>query len=84
MNTQAFSALTFWHPSAAGTDAPAGAPALARQKFLECLPPEFYRQAYLAVAGKLGIPAKTAEKHISRFCATGRLKHTAHGHYAKV
>ncbi|MBQ6667250.1 MAG: DUF3987 domain-containing protein [Bacteroidales bacterium] len=70
--------------SAAGTDAPAGAPALARQKFLECLPPEFDRQAYLAVAGKLGIPAKTAEKHISRFCATGRLKHTAHGHYAKV
>lgn len=54
-----------------------------RQTFLDNLPPEFDRKTYLAIAEKLKIPAKTAEKYISKFCVTGILKHLAHGSYSK-
>ncbi len=54
-----------------------------RQTFLDNLPPEFDRKTYLAVAEKLKIPAKTAEKYISKFCAGGLLKHLAHDSYGK-
>lgn len=54
-----------------------------RQTFLDNLPPEFDRKTYLAVAEKLKIPPKTAEKYISRFCVGGQLKHLAHDSYGK-
>ena len=54
-----------------------------RQTFLNNLPPKFDRKAYLAVAEKLKIPPKTAEKYISRFCIGGQLKHLAHDSYGK-
>ncbi len=59
------------------------APTIIKQTFLDNLPPEFDRKAYLAVAEKLKIPAKTAEKYISRFCVGGQLKHLAHDSYGK-
>lgn len=54
-----------------------------RQTFLDNLPSEFDRKTYLAVAEKLKIPAKTAEKYISKFCVGGLLKHLAHDSYSK-
>lgn len=56
---------------------------IIRQTFLDNLPPEFDRKTYLAVAEKLKIPAKTAEKYISKFCVGGLLKHLAHDSYGK-
>ena len=40
-------------------------------------------KTYLAVAKKLKIPAKTAEKYISKFCVDGLLKHLAHDSYGR-
>ena len=58
-------------------------PTIIKQTFLDNLPPEFDRKTYLAVAEKLKIPPKTAEKYISRFCVGGQLKHLAHDSYGK-
>jgi hypothetical protein len=46
-------------------------------------PKEFCRKDYLAVAQKLGIPDKTAEKHIKRFTNNGLIIHYAHDKYQK-
>jgi len=56
---------------------------IIKQTFLDNLPPEFDRKTYLAVAEKLKIPPKTAEKYISRFCTSGQLRHLAHDSYGK-
>ena len=54
-----------------------------KQQFLNLLPTEFDRQTYLAVALKLNIPAKTAEKQIARFAKTGLIHHFAQNQYRK-
>lgn len=54
-----------------------------KQQFLDELPQEFCRKDYLAVAQKLGIPDKTAEKHIKRFAINGLINHFAHDRYKK-
>jgi hypothetical protein len=54
-----------------------------KQQFLNMLPVEFDRQTYLAVADKLKIPAKTAEKQIARFAKTGLINHYAQNQYRK-
>jgi len=54
-----------------------------KQQFLNMLPAEFDRQTYLAVAEKLKIPAKTAEKQIARFAKTGLIHHYAQNQYRK-
>lgn len=54
-----------------------------KQQFLDELPQEFCRKDYLAVAQKLGIPDKTAEKHIKRFTDNGLINHYAHDKYQK-
>lgn len=54
-----------------------------KQQFLNMLPAEFDRQTYLAVADKLKIPAKTAEKQIARFAKTGLINHFAQNQYRK-
>ena len=55
-----------------------------KQQFLDALPAEFSRQIYLNAAGLLGIPPKTAEKHIKRFVESGLLLHFAHDNYKKI
>ena len=55
-----------------------------RQSFFNSLPAQFGRQDYLVAAQRLNIPPKTAEKHISRFCAEGKLNHIAQGKYEKA
>ena len=47
------------------------------------IPKEFCRKDYLTVAHKLGIPDKTAEKHIKRFAVNGLVNHYAHDKYKK-
>jgi hypothetical protein len=54
-----------------------------KQQFLDALPAEFSRQIYLNAAGLLGIPPKTAEKHIKRFVESGLIIHFAHDQYRK-
>jgi Protein of unknown function (DUF3987)/Primase C terminal 2 (PriCT-2) len=54
-----------------------------KQQFLNMLPAEFDRQTYLAIAEKLKIPAKTAEKQIARFAKTGLINHFAQNQYRK-
>ena len=54
-----------------------------KQQFLNMLPAEFDRQTYLAVAQKLNIQPKTAEKQIARFTKTGLINHFAHDKYRK-
>jgi hypothetical protein len=66
-------------PSEAVTTAPKN----QKQQFLDELPPEFCRKDYLAVAQKLNIPDKTAEKHIRRFAINGLINHFAHDKYKK-
>jgi hypothetical protein len=55
-----------------------------KQQFLDELPKEFCRKDYLTVANKLGIPDKTAEKHIKRFATSGLINHYAHDKYKKT
>ena len=66
-------------PSEAVTTAPKN----QKQQFLDELPKEFCRKDYLTVANKLGIPDKTAEKHIKRFAVNGLIIHFAHDKYKK-
>ena len=66
-------------PSEAVTTAPKN----QKQQFLDELPQEFCRKDYLTVAHKLGIPDKTAEKHIKRFATSGLINHYAHDKYKK-
>ncbi|MDD2564795.1 MAG: DUF3987 domain-containing protein [Salinivirgaceae bacterium] len=65
------------------SEAVATAPKNQKQKFLDELPQEFCRKDYLTVAHKLGIPDKTAEKHIKRFAVNGLINHYAHDKYKK-
>ena len=65
------------------SEAVATAPKNQKQQFLDELPKEFCRKDYLTVANKLGIPDKTAEKHIKRFAVNGLIIHFAHDKYKK-
>lgn len=65
------------------SEAVATAPKNQKQQFLDELPKEFCRKDYLTVANKLGIPDKTAEKHIKRFSTSGLINHFAHDKYKK-
>jgi hypothetical protein len=60
------------------------APKNQKQQFIDELPKEFCRKDYLTVAHKLGIPDKTAEKHIKRFAISGLINHYAHDKYKKL
>lgn len=66
------------------SEAVATAPKNQKQQFLDELPKEFCRKDYLTVAHKLGIPDKTAEKHIKRFATSGLINHYAHDKYKKL
>jgi hypothetical protein len=66
------------------TEAAKTLPPNQKQQFLNELPTEFSRKDYLAAAHKLGIPDKTAEKHIKRFSDSGLVVHFAHDQYRKL
>lgn len=66
------------------SEAVATAPKNQKQQFIDELPKEFCRKDYLTVAHKLGIPDKTAEKHIKRFSTSGLINHFAHDKYKKL
>lgn len=65
------------------TEAATALPHNQKQQFLDALPAEFSRQTYLNAAKLLGIPPKTAEKHIKRFADSGLIIHFAHDQYRK-
>ena len=52
-------------------------------QFLLTLPEEFDRKTYLDVAKSLGIPSKTADKHVTRFLNHGNILRMKHGAYKK-
>lgn len=64
-------------------EAVTSAPKNLKQQFLNELPQEFCRKDNLAIAQKLGIPDKTAEKHIKRLKDSGLITHFAHDKYQK-
>jgi len=53
------------------------------QAFFSQLPSQFDRPTYLAIAERLHIPAKTAEKQVSRLCQHGLITRVSQGHYSK-
>lgn len=53
------------------------------QAFFSKLPSQFDRPTYLAIADSLHIPAKTAEKQVSRLCQHGLITRVSQGHYQK-
>ncbi len=55
-----------------------------KRQLLDALPNDFDRQTYLSIAGNLKIPAKTAEKQITRFINAGLLVRQSHGTYSKT
>lgn len=65
------------------TEAATALPPNQKQQFLDALPAEFSRQTYLNAAKLLGIPDKTAEKHIKRFADSGLIIHFAHDQYRR-
>jgi hypothetical protein len=66
------------------TEAAKELPPNQKQQFLNVLPVEFSRKDYLVAAHELGIPDKTAEKHIKRFSVNGLINHFAHDKYKKL
>ncbi|MDP3643255.1 MAG: DUF3987 domain-containing protein [Bacteroidota bacterium] len=66
------------------TEAATALPPNQKQQFLDALPAEFSRQTYLNAAKNLGIPDKTAEKHIKRFAESSLIHHFAHDKYKKI
>lgn len=67
-------------PSDAGT--PPSRNELTSQ-FLLTLPEEFDRKMYFEVAKSLGIPSKTADKHVTHFLNHGYILRMKHGAYKK-
>ncbi|MEJ7830763.1 MAG: DUF3987 domain-containing protein [Segetibacter sp.] len=55
-----------------------------KEKFLDALPKEFNRQAYLKIAESMNIPDKTAEGYVGEFCKNGLLHHEKKDHYINV
>lgn len=54
-----------------------------RQMFLDRLPAEFERKDFVEIATALGIPLKTAERNVKKWCDDGILVHVDQGKYAK-
>lgn len=67
----------------AESNTPGNGLTVLNQKFYDNLPPEFDRKTFLAVADKLNISSRSADKLIRRLCNKGKLKHLSHGNYGK-
>ena len=55
----------------------------ARQAFYDQLPPDFNRETFLSLAGRLKIPQRSAARYIQTFCKEGKLVRTFQGQYRK-
>ena len=61
----------------------AGQKTIRRQLFLDKLPESFSRKEFIDISASLGIPLKTAERHISQWCKDGIIERVDHGQYVK-
>ena len=68
---------------AASGSSSAGQKTIRRQLFLDKLPETFSRKEFIEISSSLGIPLKTAERHISQWCKDGVVERVDHGQYVK-
>ena len=68
---------------AASGSSSAGQKTIRRQLFLDKLPETFSRKEFIEISSSLGIPLKTAERHISQWCKDGAVERVDHGQYVK-
>lgn len=68
--------------AASGSSA-AGQKTIRRQLFLDKLPESFTRKEFIDISASLGIPLKTAERHISLWCKDGLTERIEQGKYLK-
>lgn len=68
--------------AASGSSA-AGQKTIRRQLFLDKLPGSFTRKEFIDISASLGIPLKTAERHISQWCKDGVVERVEQGKYVK-
>ena len=70
--------------SSADLGKPAAERSDRQQQFLSSLPATFSTQAFLQLAGRLGITQPTAERYISAWCKNGLLHRIKQGYYEKT
>ena len=70
--------------SSADLGKPAAERSVRQQQFLSSLPATFSTQAFLQLAGRLGITQPTAERYISAWCKNGLLHRIKQGYYEKT
>ena len=70
--------------SSADLGKPAAERSDRQQQFLSSLPATFSTQAFLQIAGRLGITQPTAERYISAWCKNGLLHRIKQGYYEKT
>ena len=68
---------------AASGSSSVGQKTIRRQLFLDKLPETFSRKEFIEISSSLGIPLKTAERHISQWCKDGVVERVDHGQYVK-
>lgn len=68
---------------AASGSSTAGQKTIRRQLFLDKLPESFTRKEFIDISASLGIPLKTAERHISQWCKDGVIERLEQGKYVK-
>ena len=68
---------------AASGSSSAGQKTIRRQLFLDKLPETFSRKEFIEISSSLGIPPKTAERHISQWCKDGVVERVDDGQYVK-
>lgn len=71
-------------PRLAASSSSTGQKTVRRQLFLDKLPASFTRKDFIDIAAALGIPLKTAERHISQWCKDGIIERFEQGRYMKV
>ena len=71
-------------PRLAASGSSIGQKSVRRQLFLDKLPDSFIRKDFIDISASLGIPLKTAERHISQWCKDGLIERIEQGKYMKV
>lgn len=70
-------------PRLAASGSSTGQKSVRRQLFLDKLPDSFTRKDFIDISASLGIPLKTAERHISQWCKDGLIERIEQGKYVK-
>lgn len=70
-------------PRLAASSSSTGQKTVRRQLFLDKLPDSFTRKDFIDISASLGIPLKTAERHISQWCKDGLIERIEQGKYLK-